>query len=95
MLVVMEVVKLRFIVSGRELELTSEGVERAVSGTEPGRLYKLAVEINDQLFPVKQAFQVAAGCATGDEWDILDFTSAEARRVLRALGFHVQRITGR
>jgi hypothetical protein len=71
----------RFRVAGRELDLDREQVEQALRGRRPERLYAHGVVVNGEIWPPKQVFEVVSG------FDRLDFTTQEARRVLKALGF--------
>ena len=75
----------RFRVAGQEVEIDREGVERAMQDEKPERLHSHGVEINGKIWPPKQAFELVSG------FDRLDFTTQEARRVLKALGFRTFR----
>jgi hypothetical protein len=74
-----------FRVGGQELDLDRERVERALRGHRPERLHIHGIEINGELWPPKQAFEAVTGL------DRLDFTTQEARRVLKNLGFRAVR----
>lgn len=78
--------KIDFRLNGRQMSLDDAGVEAQVRGHEPEPVRQHAVEINGQLFPMKQAFALATGL------DRLDFTTNQARTQLRRLGFRVVRI---
>jgi hypothetical protein len=77
-----------FTVSGRRIELTKERVESQLRKIEPDVIRTHAVEINGYMYPVKQAFAAATGL------DTLDFNTDQSRRILKALGFRVARVTG-
>jgi len=70
-----------FRVGGRDLPLGREDVENRLRNITPGEIRDLSVTINGKQYPVKQAFAAASGLLKGD------FTSHEAVRVLRRLGF--------
>lgn len=73
--------------SGRRIELTSEDVHRAMRGVTPEAPREHVVNIGGDTYPVKQVVAAAAGLGR------LDFTSAQARSILRRLGFTVQRVS--
>src|SRR5574337_1300830 len=72
-------------------QLSLEWLKRAdvvqkLEGVAPGPIREHAIEISGVRFPIKQAF----ACATG--MDVLDFTTDQARRVFKHLGFKVTRV---
>lgn len=76
---------MRFVVGGRELDLTAEEVTRKMRGVEPETIREHIVVIDQKLFPPKQVLTQAT------EWDRRTFTTMEATRVLSRLGFLCQR----
>lgn len=77
-----------FTVSGRLFELDRETVERALAGELPDPLSAHYVVIAGRRFPPKQALSRVTGL------DRADFTTHQARRILRRLGFTAERIGG-
>ena len=73
-------------ISGQTVLLSREQVIRSLKEIAPERLQKHAVEIEGRRYPVKQAFALTTG------QDVLDFTTTQARRALKQLGFEVIRI---
>ena len=73
-------------ISGKPVRLSREQVIRSLKDIPPERLQIHAVEVEGRRFPVKQAFALTTG------EDLLDFTTTEARRALKKLGFEVFRI---
>jgi len=74
---------MQFHIAGTPLDLTREEVVRRIRMVEPDPVHTHAVEIEGEIYPVKQAFAVAASL------DLLDFNTNQARSVLRRLGFSV------
>jgi hypothetical protein len=70
-----------FTVGGERISLTHEQVERAMKGTAPETFQKYVVEMHGQLYPPKQVFAKVTGR------DRQSFTTLEAQRVLKRLGF--------
>lgn len=79
-------VKIEFRLNGRQMSLADTEVNARVRGHKPEPMRQHAVEINGQLYPMKQAFALATGL------DRLDFTTNQARTQLRRLGYRVLRI---
>ena len=75
----------RSVVGGRVVNLTADEVTRSMRGTEPETIQEHFVVIGDKLFPPKQVLAQVTG------WDRQTFTTMEATRVLRRLGFVCQR----
>jgi hypothetical protein len=75
-----------YTLGGQRRELSAQEVERTAAGIEPGPIRTHAVRVGGMLFPVKQIFGAAAHI------DIADFTTNQARRILKRLGFEVVRI---
>jgi hypothetical protein len=75
----------RFMVGGRELDLTADEVIRSMRGVEPEPIREHFVVVGDNLFPPKQVLAQATG------WDRQTFTTMEAARVLKRLGFRPSR----
>lgn len=78
-----------FVLNGKQMKLNEEQVRAAVNGldVEPARTHLIRVDGDD--YPVKQVFSAATGL------DRLDFTTNQARSVLKRLGFPVLRATDR
>ncbi len=77
--------QIRFVVNGRPLELSRQGVEQSMREVAPEAIRSHGVVIGRNRYPVKQVFEVVTGL------DRLDFTSATARRHLAKLGFELSR----
>ena len=75
------------VVRGERLRLRKSDVMRAVSDGGFGVVRQHAVEINRQLYPVKEVFARATGI------DVLDFNTTQARAALRRLGFEVRTVS--
>ena len=71
----------RSVVGGRVVNLTADEVTRSMRGTEPETIQEHFVVIGDKLFPPKEILAQVTG------WDRQTFTTMEAIRVLRRLGF--------
>jgi hypothetical protein len=69
------------MVGGRELDLTADEVIRSMRGVEPEPIREHVVVIDDNAFPPKQVLAQATG------WGRRTFTTMEALRVLKRLGF--------
>ncbi len=72
---------MRFMVGGEEYDLTKEGVISAMRGVPSESIQKYVVEIEGAVFPPKQVFATVTGRVR------TSFTTMEAQRVLRRLGF--------
>lgn len=72
---------MRFTVGGEEYDLTKERVISAMRGVPSESIQKYVVEIEDTVFPPKQVFATVTGRVRAS------FTTMEAQRVLRRLGF--------
>lgn len=75
-----------FTINGERVSLDHEDIQRAVKGLEPGVIHAHRVSVDGVDYPVKQVFAAASGL------DLLDFTTNQARRVLRRLGFALTRV---
>jgi hypothetical protein len=75
----------RMIVGGRELDLTGEEVVRNMFSVQPEPIREHLVEIDNAVFPPKQVLAQVTG------WDRQSFTTMEANRVFRRLGFVCRR----
>lgn len=78
--------EVEFNLNGKPYKLTRQQVIQGLAGKTPGRARSLLVEVEGQLYPVKQAFSAAA------KLDIADFNSHVARDQLKKLGFRVLRV---
>ncbi len=72
-------------VAGHDFDLTALSVERAVAGIDPEPIQEHYVVIGRRRYPPKQVLAEATGL------DRADFTTHQARAVLRRLGFGVYR----
>jgi len=79
----------RFILRGEELELNSEDVESAAQGCGPEVIRKHYVEVDGKRFPPKQLLECVLKVKgyKGNEFNRLDFTTIDARSILKRLGF--------
>lgn len=75
----------RSVVAGRAVELTADGVLRGLAGVEPEAIREHFVVVGGRRFPPKQVLAVLTGL------DRAEFTSHQARTVLRRLGFGASR----
>jgi hypothetical protein len=71
----------RFIVGGKELDLTKEDVSWRMRGVQPEPIREHMVDIDGIAFPPKQVFEHVTGFGRRT------FTTMEANRVLGRLGF--------
>lgn len=76
----------QFIVGGKQVRLTHDMVIARLSGVEPGAVQTHGVEVNDRIYPVKEALARVTGV------DVLDFNTNQARSIFRRLGFEVVRV---
>jgi hypothetical protein len=74
---------MKFVVGGRNLELDNTQVTDSMRDQTPENARSYVVEVGDRLFPPKQVFASVTGWSRGT------FTTYEAVRVLRRLGFQV------
>ncbi len=72
-------------VAGRQLELDTGIVEAALEGVDPEPVKEHYVVVRGLRFPPKQALALVSGL------DRADFTSHQARAILRRVGFGVHR----
>lgn len=77
---------MQFTLRGTTFDMDREDVVRAVQRQEPEAVTIHAVNIGGKLYPVKQALGAAL---EGSGFARIDFTSADARRILRRLGFRL------
>jgi hypothetical protein len=82
-----EVEAVDLVVRGERLQLRRSEVVRAVRDGGFGVVRQHAVEIEKQLYPVKEVFARATGI------DVLDFNTTQARAALRRLGFEVRTVS--
>jgi hypothetical protein len=75
------------VVRGERLQLRKADVLSSVRNGPLGVVRQHAVEIDEQLYPVKEVFARATGI------DVLDFNTAQARAALRRLGFEVRTVS--
>jgi hypothetical protein len=75
------------VVGGERIQLSKADVLSAVRDGPLGVVRQHAVEIEQQLYPVKEVFARAA-CI-----NVLDFNTTQARAALRRLGFEVRTVS--
>ncbi len=75
------------VVGGERIRLRKADVLRAVRNGPLGVVRQHAVEIEKQLYPIKEVFARATGI------DVLDFNTTQARSALRRLGFEVRSVS--
>lgn len=78
-----------FQIAGQRMVLEYDAVVAALSSVDPEPARSHVVEVGGEIFPVKQVFSAATGL------DRLDFTTNQARSVLKRLGFEVVRVGAR
>lgn len=71
----------RFTISGSSFELERDAVEQAVAGLLPDPVQEHYVVVRGRRFPPKQVISSVTGV------DRADFTTHQARRILKRLGF--------
>jgi len=81
--------KIRFVLGGEEFNLSKGEVEQALKHIGSDEVRKYYVEVHGRRYPVKQALAVAINRPTSR------FISTDATRVLRHLGFQVERLGSR
>ncbi|MGH8906867.1 MAG: SCO5918 family protein [Egibacteraceae bacterium] len=72
-------------VAGEDFELDASSVERALAAIDPEPIKEHYVVIGARRYPPKQVVAAATGL------DRADFTTHQARSILRRLGFGVHR----
>jgi hypothetical protein len=72
-------------VAGQDFDLTTLSVERSVAGIDPEPIREHYVVIQGRRYPPKQALAESTGL------DRADFTTHQARSILRRVGFGVYR----
>lgn len=75
-----------FTIAGRTIELEPERIEEVTTGLLPAPLKEHYVVVAGRRFPPKQVLSAATGL------DLADFTTHQARRVLKRLGFVAARV---
>lgn len=82
---------MRFVLRGFSLSLDRATVERALKNVDPDPVQIHAAEVNGRLYPVKQALRATLATIpeVSGRLSALDFTSADARSILRRLGFRL------
>ena len=80
---------MRFILRGEVLELNPRDVETIAQGCGPEAIRKHYVEVNRKRFPLKQMLEclLREKGYKHNEFSRLDFTTIDARSILRRLGF--------
>lgn len=72
-------------VAGHDFELTRSSVEQSLAGVDPEPIQEHYAVVSGRRYPPKQVLAAATGL------DRADFTTHQARAVLRRLGFGVYR----
>ncbi len=75
-----------FQLNGEQMTLAVAQVQDAARNVTPEAARLHVVEVEGETFPVKQIFSAATGL------DRLDFTTNQARTILKRLGFKVTRV---
>ena len=75
-----------FQVARQEFEIDRRSVEERLSGVLPEPIHQHYVVVNGRRYPPKQVLMLATGL------DRADFTTHQARRVLKRLGFVAARV---
>ena len=78
--------KHRFVLGGKDFELSREDVELALEHVAPSDVRKYFVSVHGRRYPVKQALAIATGVPSDR------FISTDATRVLQNIGFDVERV---
>src|SRR6266571_5801325 len=78
----------QFTIAGREFRLEPDLVEEAVDDVLPDPVHEHYVVVRGRRYPPKQVISRATGL------DRADFTTHQARRILRRLGFVAGRAAG-
>lgn len=76
-------------VAGKDFDLTADEIEKAVIGVEPEPIQEHFAVVAGRRYPPKQVLAIATGL------DRADFTTHQARSVLRRIGFGVYRLNSR
>ncbi len=77
---------MEFTVGGRSLDLTHDEVVAKLGGVSPEPIRQHFVKVGKRKFPPKQIFALVTG------WERQTYTTFEAQRVLRRLGFDCRRV---
>lgn len=77
---------MRFVIAGEKFELEREEIERRLARALPDPVQEHYVVVGARRFPPKQVIAEVTGL------DRADFTTHQARRVLRRLGFSAARV---
>ena len=77
---------MRFVIKGKEFDITAEEIVAAIKGNEPRPIKKYYVEMEGTRYPIKQVVELATGLYP------IDFTSMYANDILSKLGFEVKAI---
>jgi len=80
---------MRFVLRGEELELDHRDVEVVARKCNPDPIRKHYVEVDGKWFPPKQMLEEVLKVKgfKNTEFSRLDFTTIDARSILRRLGF--------
>jgi len=75
---------MRFVIRGREYEITKEEILERMRGVEPKEIRKYYVEVNGREYPIKQVISETLNV------ELIAFTSMDAFGILSRLGFDVR-----
>ena len=75
---------MRFVIRGREYEITKEEILERMRGVEPKEIRKYYVEVNGREYPIKQVISETLNV------EPIAFTSMDAFGILSRLGFDVR-----
>ncbi|MDP1769465.1 MAG: hypothetical protein Q8L74_11765 [Nitrospirota bacterium] len=73
----------KFTLSGKQYDVEMKDVENAMKGVEPGKIQKYAVQVGKKLYPIKHVIAKTLKLTSAD------FTSHDAYRALRAIGYPI------
>lgn len=76
-------------VAGQDFDLTADEIEKAVAGVDPEPIQEHFAVVTGRRYPPKQVLAITTGL------DRADFTTHQARSVLRRIGFGVYRLSSR
>lgn len=74
---------MRFTINHRAIDVTRQGILECVAGVQPEQPLKYVALIGNDRFPPKQVINLLTG------WDRQSYTTEDAQRLLRRLGFQI------
>lgn len=75
---------MKFTIRGKSFDLVKGDVVGGMRGEQPKRINKYYVLVNGREYPIKQVIEKVCGLHA------VEFTSADAHRILEKLGFEVR-----